>query len=186
MLLPYTPLTKKLSSRNGDGAWVQDPDTERKQYRAIVSFLRDHGYKLRTLWSFSLKPEAYEGPYEHNNFIGIGPRAWGMVNNRLTLNCPNVIDYINRLENGTLPLFAYSDVKDYPLAKFARRLYSGELSRTEVESLSEQDHKIIGYIRLLQLLGLMKRKGDKIVLTDKAMSYGSHATKRSRWPHFPR
>ncbi len=101
-----------------------------------------------------------------------------MVNNRLTLNCPNVIDYINKLENGTLPLFAYSDVKDYPLAKFARRLYSGELSRTEVESLSEQDHKITGYIRLLQLLGLMKRRGDKMVLTDKAMSYGSHATKK--------
>jgi coproporphyrinogen III oxidase-like Fe-S oxidoreductase len=178
MLLPYTPMTKKLADRNGKERWVQDPTIEKEQYLAIVSYLRDHSYKLRTLWSYSLKPEEYEGPYEHNNFLGIGPRAWGMVNNRFTLNCPNVFEYLDRLDSGSLPLFAYSEVKDYPLSRFARKLYNGEVTQAEIEALSAEDIKISGYIGLLRLLGLMKKQQGKVVLTDKAMAYGSHATKK--------
>jgi oxygen-independent coproporphyrinogen-3 oxidase len=177
MLLPYTPMTMDMMSGKS-GGWVQDPRAEKDQYLAIVSFLRDHGYKLRTLWSFSQRPEEYEGPYEHSNFVGIGPRAWGMVNNKFTLNCSGVVEYESKLEKGVLPLHAYSEVKGYSIAKFARCLYNGKLSGQEIKALSAEDRKVTGYIWALRLLRLMEKTGDGVALTDRAMSYGSHATKK--------
>ena len=94
------------------------------------------------------------------------------------MNCPNVIEYLDRLEEGVLPLYAYSEVKDYPLARFARKLYYGEVLLSELKELSNEDKKIAGYVRLMRILGLVRKEQDKMVLTDKALAYGCHATKR--------
>lgn len=173
MLLPYTPLTKRSGQWEG-----QDAQAEKEQYLAIVDRMRSRGYKMRTLWSFSTRPEEYEGPYEHSHFVGIGPRAWGMINNRFTLNAPSTLDYIRRLSEGFLPIYAHSEVKGYPMAKLARRLYYGKVTIPELETLSVEDSKIGSYVSLLRLLGLMERKGEEFVLTDKALAYASVATKK--------
>jgi len=183
MLLPYTQLTKRLQKEavergRAKGAPLQDSFVERQQYSVIIETLRSRGYKMRTLWSFSTNPDAYEGPYEHSEFVGIGPRAWGMVGSNLTLNTPNIFDYLARLEEGFLPLCAYSPVKDYPTGRFARRLYHGKITKAEAKVLAEEDAKVGRYIGLMKLLGLMKEESDAIVLTDKALALGSVATKR--------
>jgi oxygen-independent coproporphyrinogen III oxidase len=179
MLLEYTPMTKKME-RDGviaEGGNGQD-DEEKERYLAIVQSMREHHYKLRTLWSFSKCPERYEGPYEHSNFIGIGPKAWGMVNNRLTLNSPSVIYYIQMLEEGFLPLYAYSELKDYPLARVARRFYYGKIHENEIATLVREDASLRKYVVLMKASGLLKREGEYLALTDKALAYGNHATKR--------
>lgn len=178
MLLPYTPLTRRMSQESGAVNGLEDPVGEKAKYLAIVRTMRESGYKLRTLWSFSKRPAEYEGPYEHGNFIGLGPRAWGVVNNRLTVNSPSVVYYAQMLEEGFLPIFAFSEMKDYPLARFARRLYYGRIGAGEAEELRQQDPQVGRYLGLMRVLGLVSREGGDIVLTDKALAYGSHATKK--------
>ncbi len=179
MLLEYTPMTKKMEREGAiiDGGNEQQEE-EKERYLAIVQSMREHHYKLRTLWSFSTAPERYEGPYEHSNFIGIGPKAWGLVNNRITLNSPSVVYYIQMLEEGFLPLYAYSELRDYPLARAARRLYYGKLSETELAALMKEDGSLRKYVVLMKASGLLRKEGEYLVLTDKALAYGNHATKR--------
>lgn len=105
------------------------------------------------------------------------------MNDRFTLNCPGVVEYVSKPEKGVLPIHSCSEMKDRPLAKLARRLYCGELSREEIEALSAEDRKIAGYIWALRALGLMRKQGSKVVLTGKALAYGSHATKEDRHGH---
>lgn len=183
MLLPYTRMTSRLqkeasnAGKAGDTP-LQDPLTERKQYLTILETLRSRGYRMRALWSFSTDPDAYEGPYEHSEFVGIGPRAWGMMGDKLTLNTPDIFDYVDRLEENFLPLFAYSAVKEYPVGKFARQLYRGRISKIEARILGEEDAKVGRMINLMRLLGLVREDGGAMVLTDKALALGSAATKR--------
>jgi len=101
-----------------------------------------------------------------------------MVGGKITLNTPRVLDYLAFLEEGFLPLCAYSQVKDYPLGRFARQLYHGKISRTEAKALTEEDSKVGRYIGLMRLLGLTREEGEAIVLTDKALALGSIATKK--------
>jgi oxygen-independent coproporphyrinogen-3 oxidase len=181
MLLEYTQMTKKVrrdAARAGSEAQLQDPGKEREQYQQILDSLRPHGYKMRAIWSFSKRPEAYEGPYEHSQFIGIGPRAWGMVGSCLTLNTSNVFDYLARLEEGFLPLYAYSPIHAHATGSFARYLYKGRISKAEAKELSEEDSKISRYLYLMRFLGLVRDEGEHLVLTDKALALGSSATKK--------
>jgi oxygen-independent coproporphyrinogen-3 oxidase len=185
MLLPYTPLTSKLgkgqsnhSGTSKSDPFAQSPVKEKEQYLQIVGFLRDHGYRLRTLWSFSKDPEKYEGPYEHSDFVGMGPRAWGMLSNRFTLNVSSTASYVKSLGEGRIPILAYSEVRDYPLARFARRLYYGKIDREELDVLKAQDRQLRKYVSLMRLLGLIVKEGEHYVLSDRALAYGSHATKK--------
>ncbi|HUL39292.1 MAG TPA: radical SAM protein [Methanomassiliicoccales archaeon] len=181
MLLEYTQMTKKVRRDNaskGNEIALQDPIQEKEQYQQILDSLRPHGYKMRAIWSFSKKPEAYEGPYEHSQFVGIGPRAWGMLGSSLTLNTSNIFDYLARLEEGFLPLYAYSPIRAHATGSFARCLYRGSISKAEVRELAEEDSKISRYVHLMRLLGLVRDEGEHLVLTDKALALGSSATKR--------
>jgi oxygen-independent coproporphyrinogen-3 oxidase len=192
MLLPYTALTVACSReqtknrKDGEGrqgttgkpAVQVDQSAEIEQYLAIMGFLRQRSYKFRTLWSFSLNPDAYEGPYEHDNFVGLGPRAWGVINSRFTLNSPSIEDYIATLRDGKLPLFAYSELRDYPVARLARRFYYGGIGRGELDELKRSDGSMNLLVWLLRLLGLVKYDKDYLRLTDKALAYGNIATKK--------
>ncbi|MEM0448762.1 MAG: radical SAM protein [Methanomassiliicoccales archaeon] len=182
MLLEYTNMTKKIRQEEAtEGrkvAKLQDAALEREQYLEILDTMKLHGYKMRTIWSFSTAPEVYEGPYEHSQFIGVGPRAWGMIGSNLTLNTSNIFDYLSRLEEGFLPLFAYSPMRKHALGSFARCLYRGRISKERVRVLAKEDSKIYRYIRLMRMLGLVKEEENELLLTDRALALGSSATKR--------
>ncbi|MGD0817087.1 MAG: radical SAM protein [Methanomassiliicoccales archaeon] len=177
MVLPYTPMTKKMKMEGRDIQTGQEAN-EKGQYLSIVEHLRDEGYKLRTLWSFSTNPTEYEGPYEHSNFIGIGPRAWGLLGDKMTLNVPDLFDYMRRLEERSIPVFAFSPVRNYPLARLARHLYYGGVDLAELKELKEKSSQVSKYVHLMRLLGLVKRNGERLILTDKALAYGNRATKK--------
>jgi coproporphyrinogen III oxidase-like Fe-S oxidoreductase len=185
MMLPYTALSKTCARERTDkGGKVnsnlpdQNQAQETEHYLEIVNYLRERTYKFRTLWSFSLNPGAYEGPYEHDSFIGLGPRAWGVINNNFTLNSPSTEDYIAILKEGKLPVFAYSELKDYPTARLARRFYYGGIYKDQLNELKVADFNIRVLIELLRILGLLKWEGDFLKMTDKALAYGNLATKK--------
>jgi oxygen-independent coproporphyrinogen-3 oxidase len=182
MMMPYTALSKACSRAGdkGGSADIQresgDLQGEIDQYLTIVRHMKDSSYGLRTLWSFSTNPGAYEGPYEHDSFLGLGPRAWGMVNGCFTLNSPSTEDYIATLREGKLPLFAYSMVRDFPAARLARRFYYGRISKSELEELYREDGKLKMLIALLRSMGLLEWEGNWLRLSEKALGYGTVAT----------
>lgn len=184
MMLPYTGLGKACARAGEAEAKAQPPESsgsmeaEVGQYMTIVRHLGESSYRLRTLWSFSTNPEAYEGPYEHDSFIGLGPRAWGMVNNCFTLNSPSTEDYIATLREGKLPLFAYSTVKDAPAARLARRFYYGRIAKGELDELCRGDRKLKMLVGLLRSMGLLEWDGEWLRLSEKALGYGTVATKK--------
>ena len=185
MMLPYTALSKtcarKKADKNGKANSTlpdQNQAQETEQYLAMVNYLRERTYKFRTLWSFSLNPGAYEGPYEHDSFIGLGPRAWGVINNNFTLNSPSTEDYIATLKEGKLPVFAYSELRDYPTAKLARRFYYGGIDKDQLDDLKRADFNIRVLTGILRMLGLMRWDGDFLKMTDRALVYGNLATKK--------
>lgn len=185
MMMPYTALSKTCARERTDkGGKVNSiaPDQSQAQetehYLAIVNYLRERSYKFRTLWSFSLNPGAYEGPYEHDSFIGLGPRAWGVINNNFTLNSPSTEDYIATLKEGKLPVFAYSELRDYPMARLARRFYYGGIDKDQLNELKRADFNIRVLTGLLRILGLMRWDGDYLKMTDRALAYGNLATKK--------
>lgn len=184
MILPYTTLGKSCSTGKGSKPMKEivfdstDEARETELYLAILDTMERASYKLRAIWSFSLKPEAYEGPYEHDCFIGLGPRAWGMTNNRFTLNSPSTEDYLATINEGKLPVHATSEVKNSPVVKLARNLYHGKVDRTTLKDLEKEDFKLRGLVGLLRLVGLASWKGDHLRLTRKALAYGSLATKK--------
>ena len=182
MILPYTGLGKGCSTGAKTRKWmVQDrKDEEREQelYSAIVDYMEGASYKVRAIWSFSLKPEAYEGPYEHECFIGLGPRAWGMINNRFTLNAPSTEDYIATLTEGKLPLHATSEVRGSPTVRLARHLYHGRVHKDVLKRLVGGDFKLRGLVGLLRMIGLLAWDGDCLRLTRKGLAYGNLSTKK--------
>jgi hypothetical protein len=101
-----------------------------------------------------------------------------MLGSPLTLNTSNVFDYLARLEEGFIPLYAYSPIRAHATGSFARCLYRGKISKSEVRELSEEDSRISRYVYLMRFLGLVRDEGDSLVLTDKALALGSSATKR--------
>jgi oxygen-independent coproporphyrinogen-3 oxidase len=184
MMMSYTNLSRTCIRANGakaegEGAVEKKSlQDEVDQYLTIVRHMRDHSYKLRTLWSFSTIPGAYEGPYEHDSFLGLGPRAWGMVNKCFTINSPSTEDYIATLREGKLPLFAYSVVRDFPAARLARRFYYGRIARGELEELYREDSKMKMLVGLLRSMRLLEWEGDWLKLSEKALGYGTVATKK--------
>ena len=101
-----------------------------------------------------------------------------MLGSSLTLNTSNVFDYLARLEEGFLPLYAYSPIRAHATGSFARCLYRGKISKAEARELAEEDARISRYVYLMRFLGLVRDEGDHLVLTDKALALGSSATKR--------
>jgi len=186
MILPYTMLGKSCSTGGKEGSKPRkeivfdsaDEARETELYLTIVDTMEQASYKLRAIWSFSLKPEAYEGPYEHDCFIGLGPRAWGMANNRFTLNSPSTEDYLATINEGKLPIHATSEVRNSPVVKLARNLYHGKVDSTTLKNLEGEDLKLRGLVGLLRLVGLAGWEGDNLKLTRKALAYGSLATKK--------
>jgi len=185
MMLPYTALSKTCARERVDkGGKInstladQNQAEETENYLAIVNYLRERTYKFRTLWSFSLNPGAYEGPYEHDSFIGHSPRAWGVITNKFTLNAPSTEDYIATLKEGKLPVFAYSELRDYPTARLARRLYYGGIDKHQLNELKSADFNIRVLTGLLRILGLVRWEEDFLKMTDRALAYGNLATKK--------
>jgi hypothetical protein len=101
-----------------------------------------------------------------------------VINNNFTLNAPSTEDYIATLKEGKLPVFAYSELRDYPTARLARRLYYGGIDKHQLNELKSADFNIRVLTGLLRILGLVRWEEDFLKMTDRALAYGNLATKK--------
>ena len=155
---------------------------EQEMYETIINYLTDSGYEMRALWSLSTKPRNYYGPFEFEEYIGIGSNAWSLIDNFLYLNTASVREYIKFLKDGKLPIkkgTVFSGEKMMRLW-FMRKLYNIRVNKTQFYNRFKTniDHELRWIIVPLRLLGIIRSKNGCIELTRKGLFYASTATKK--------
>jgi oxygen-independent coproporphyrinogen-3 oxidase len=176
MLLPYTEMYRRLR----DNASKME-STEEKMYMTIVDYMTSVGYDVSSIWRFSLKPSSYNGPFEYDEFLGVGPYAWGLVDDLFTVNTPLVEDYLVAVKRG-IPVSASAKFRDEGsmIVKFARSLYRGKVDKGDLyEKLGVgAEEKLRPLIYILRWAGLIECEGNLLRLTKRGMLYGSLTTKK--------
>ncbi len=161
---------------------LPDETTEQEMYETIINYLGDCGYEMRALWSLSTKPRNYYGPFEFEDYIGIGSNAWSLIDNSLFLNVTSPKEYIKLLKDGKLPIKKGTTFPDEKSMKlwFMRRLYNVRVDKTRFNDRFKKDidHELRRIIVPLRLLGIINSKNRYFELTKKGLVYGSAATKK--------
>ncbi|MEM3383396.1 MAG: coproporphyrinogen-III oxidase family protein [Nitrososphaerales archaeon] len=178
ILVPYSEVYDAVK-----GGLIKLPSVrkEHSMYKTIINFLSDTGYQMSALWRFSKDPGGYCGPFEFNDFIGIGPNAWSVVDKTFSVNTPSLTDYIKTLTSGRLPILKGTL---FPLKKamkiwFLRNLYHVKVSKDEFRERfnSEIKKELKWFLRMLFIFGLLKDEEGYLSLTNKGLLYASDVTK---------
>ena len=179
ILLPGTKIYERVES----GAMkLPNEETEQEMYETIIDYLTDSGYEMRALWSLATKPRNYFGPFEFEEYIGIGPNAWSLINDFLYLNTASLEEYIKFLKDGKLPIkkgTIFSSEKSMKLW-FMRKLYNIRVNKAQFYNRFKTsiDHELGRILVPLRLLGIIKIENDYVELTRKGLFYASTATKK--------
>lgn len=179
ILLPDTKLHEHVDS----GLMKLPAETkEQEMYETIIDYLTDSGYEMRALWSLSTKPRNYYGPFEFEEYIGIGSNAWSLIDNFLYLNVTSPKEYIKFLKDGKLPIkkgTIFSSEKSMKLW-FMRRLYNVRVDKTRFYDRfkRDMDHELRRIIVPLRLLGIIRSNNGYVELTRKGLVYASTATRK--------
>jgi len=179
ILLPGTKIFERVESGSMK---LPAEKTEQKMYETIIDYLTNSGYEMRALWSLATKPRNYFGPFEFEEYIGIGPNAWSLINNFLYLNTASLKEYIKSLNEGKLPIkmgTIFSSEKSMKLW-FMRKLYNIRVNKAQFYDRFKTsiDHELRRIIVPLRLLGIIETKNEYIELTRKGLFYASTATKK--------
>jgi len=176
MLLPHTEMYKQLKDKVPGME-----DMEKKMYMTILDYMSSVGYDVRSIWSFTTRPGFYNGPFEYDEYLGIGPYAWGIVGNLFTINTPSFENYLVMVKK-KIPIIALAKFGDEELmlVRFSRKLYHCRVNKSDFNSKFNVniDKKLGWLIYIMRLAGLVENGGDILRLTRKGMLYGSLTTKK--------
>lgn len=176
MLLPYTEMYRQLRNKIPKMEGIEE-----KMYMAILDYVMSVGYDVRSIWSFTVKPGFYNGPFEYDEYLGIGPYAWGIVDNLFTVNTPLLEDYLITVKK-RIPISALAKFRgeESMIIWFSRNLYHGKVNKNDFyrRFKVDMDKKLKWLIYMMRLTGLVKYGGDLLMLTRKGMLYGSLTTKK--------
>lgn len=174
MVLPYSKTKASLR--------VVTENKLSSMYSLILDHMERESYKVRAIWSFSRDPEKYIGPYEYDNFFGLGPGAWGLFGRNFTLNTMFLEDYLAYLHEDTLPIHSIATLRDSPFLGLARMLYRTKVSMDYLDHLKgryrNSYYAITLLLNLLKSFGLLSREGDFLKLTRKGLIHGNLVTKK--------
>lgn len=170
MILPYS----KIKATSADNPPIEEGKIS-EMYSLILDYMERASYKVRAIWSFSRHPEKYVGPYEYENFLGVGPGAWGLCGGVFTLNVRSLEDYLGYLYGGELPINGMVILKRPARVQALRSLYHAKIDMSLLKSL---DLNTRFFLNTLRVLGLLSREGDSLKLTRKGLIYGNIVTKR--------
>lgn len=179
ILLPETKIYEHVESGLME---LPTEETEQEMYETIIDYLTDSGYEMRALWSLSTEPRDYYGPFEFEEFIGIGSNAWSLIDNFFYLNTSSLKEYIKFLNKGELPIKKGTALSSEKLMKlwFMRKLYNIRVNKKQFYNRfkADIDHELRQIITPLRLLGVIRSKNGYIELTRKGLFHASKATKK--------
>jgi oxygen-independent coproporphyrinogen-3 oxidase len=167
MFFAYMPFKKELERmKTALPGWR----AERDMLNAIVAMTSAAGYRRTSIWSFN-KPQARRYTTVTNeSFLGVGVGASTMMGDYFSLNTFSLPEYIKGVENGLKPALATKlDDRDKLAYWLFWRGYDLAIDTGRFKEFFGRDlpFSIKGLLPLLRLLGLVKRDGDIIRLSDR-------------------
>lgn len=148
-----------------------DYKKEKCMYMQILEHMR-RSYQSSTAWCFSRKAAMIdEYIIDYDSYVGVGSGAFGYFNDCIYINTFNLNEYIERVGAGCLPTglvkqFTRRETLHYMLLM---KLFATELPNTFFETEQGRDFKKSLRIEmaLLRLIGALREKPDRLVLTDQ-------------------
>ncbi len=178
ILIPGTKIHEYVESKLMK---LPSEKTEQEMYEVIRQNLNDNGYEMRALWSFSKQPRSYHGPFEFEEYVGLGTYAWSIVDNLLYLNTPYFEDYVKSLNREKLSIGKGAVFSIEKLMKlwFMRKLYMIKVNKAEFFNRFKKniDDELRWILLPLRLMGIIKGGNKYLELAEKGLFYASTATK---------
>jgi oxygen-independent coproporphyrinogen-3 oxidase len=167
MFFEYMPLKGKMEEAKVD---MPGRRAERDMLKAIVRTASAAGYRRTSIWSFN-KPEAMRyTTVTKDSFLGVGVGASTMMGDYFSMNTFSLPEYIAAAEKGLKPaLAAKLDDRDKLVYWLFWRCYDLAIDTVKLKGLFGRGlpSTIRVLLPLLRGLGLIKRKGETIYLTER-------------------
>jgi coproporphyrinogen III oxidase-like Fe-S oxidoreductase len=143
---------------------------KRNMLRILEGILYDAGFERTSVWAFTRQGVPKYCSVTVPLYIGLGASGGSYLRDVFYLNTFNVGEYIQALEKGTLPIALSLQLSErMQMAGWLYwRVYETRFKRSDfVRRFGEVFDRVYGrYIRLLSWLGLLRDRGDEIILTD--------------------
>jgi len=151
---------------------------KRRMIRVLEQTLYDAGYERTSVWAFTRAGVPQYCSVTVPLYIGLGASASSYLRDIFYLNTFNVLEYIQALEKGQMPIaLSLGLSKRMQMAGWLYwRIYETRFNKSDFQRrFHEEFDAIYGkHLRLLSFLGLLIERKDEIALTDTG-AYWLHA-----------
>ena len=138
--------------------------------KTIVKKTQNAGYRRTSIWSFNRRETVRYTTVTRDAFIGIGAGASSRIGNYFWLNTFSVAAYIKAMETGSSPMALSTRLNEGDKMAYWLfwQFYNTAIDTGTVETIFGRDlpRRIKEFLSLLGLLGMARREGTSIRLTD--------------------
>ncbi|AEG58727.1 coproporphyrinogen-III oxidase family protein [Desulforamulus ruminis] len=167
ILFPMTNLGQQIEQR---GFSRFNELQEGRILKLIDKISTEHGYQRSSVWTYGKNPHSRYTSVTRESFVGFGAGATSLFGNYFYLNTFDVDEYIRALKEKRMPINLVSTLsaREQMIFWIFWRCYDGMIDartfQTRFNKDPEQEFKLL--FRLLRMLGITKKQGSQILLTD--------------------
>ncbi|UCE41090.1 MAG: radical SAM protein [Candidatus Aminicenantes bacterium] len=173
-IFPYTLLGRTLKKSNYKNASIF---VRRKMLGILERVFYDAGFRRTSVWAFTRPGVPKYCSVTVPLYVGLGASGGSYLKDVFYLNTFRVVEYINALEKGKMPIALSMDLSEkMQMAGWLYwRIYETGFAKKDFKKRFGEDfNRIYGrYVKLLSFLRFLNDKQDQIVLSDKG-SYWLH------------
>jgi len=168
----YFPYTKMGESAKRSNYNIMDIFKRRNMLHTLEDIFYDKKYERTSVWAFTKEGIPKYCSVTVPLYVGLGASGGSYLKDIFYLNTFNVAEYIERLENGRMPIALSLDLSEsMQMAWWLYwRVYETRFKRSDFKKrFGEEFNTVYGkYIKIFSLFGLVKKdNGNEIVLSDK-------------------
>jgi len=170
----YFPYTKMGESAKHNNYNMRNVFKRRNMLRILENIFYDRGYERTSVWAFTKKGIEKYCSVTVPLYVGLGASGGSYLRDVFYLNTFNVAEYIQRLDEGEMPIALSLDLAEsMQMAWWLYwRVYETGFKRSTFETrFGKRFNDVYGrYFKLFALSGLIKKDdGDEVVLSDKGI-----------------
>jgi len=170
----YFAYTKMGESAKQSNYNIPDIFKRRRMLHILEDIFYDKKYERTSVWAFTKEGIPKYCSVTVPLYVGLGASGGSYLRDIFYLNTFNVAEYINRLEDGRMPIALSLDLSESMQMAwwFYWRVYETRFKRSDFRKRFEKDFNAIWgkYIKLFSLFGLIKKDdGNEVILSDKGI-----------------
>jgi coproporphyrinogen III oxidase-like Fe-S oxidoreductase len=175
----YFPYTKMGESAKQSNYNIPNIFKRRKMLHILENIFYERKYERTSVWAFTKEGTPKYCSVTVPLYVGLGASGGSYLRDVFYLNTFNVAEYINRIEEGGIPISLSLDLSERMQMAwwFYWRVYETRFKRSDFSNRFQKDfNEIWGkYIQIFFALGLIiKDDGNEVILSDKGI-YWLHA-----------